>query len=371
VHRILALALATGCGFQTAPGAQIDATPDSPPPIDAAVDAPVDAPGICLGTLVTVCREQEPTAHLAFKKPETIDTDRDPRCAAQSQGPGLPELCVMVGRDVRIEDPIIAIGTRPLVLVAFRDLGITSTGSLVLTSPRGAPHGAGANDPGCNAPSAGASLAGGAGGGAGGSLGGTGGAGGTGSTGAAAAGMPGAPLGMLTRMTGGCPGSAGGQAGGSTGGAAGNGGGAVMLIARSKLILAGVVSAGGGGGSPAASLAGGGGGGSGGFIGLEARTFNIAPTMTLMANGGGGASGGTAPLGDFGDDGHPALIPAQGGVAAGTAVGGNGSLTTTAGSAGGPGTGGGGGGGGSGGVILVIGATALAGTASPRPTFMP
>lgn len=369
------LVLAAGCGFQTAPGARSDASPDSLPPVDAAVDAagdaPVDAPGICAGTFVTVCRAEEPTAHLAFKKPETVDTDRDPRCAVQPQGPGLPELCVMVGRDVRIEDPIIAIGTRPLVLVAFRDLGITSTGSLVLTSPRGAPHGAGANDPGCNAPTAGTGLAGGAGGGAGGSLGGAGGAGGTGSTGAAAAGMPGAPLGTPARLTGGCPGSAGGQAGGSAGGAGGNGGGAVMLIARNKLILAGVVSAGGGGGGAAASLAGGGGGGSGGFIGLEARIYSIAPTMTLMANGGGGASGGAAPLGDFGEDGQPMLIPALGGVAAGAAVGGNGSLTTTPGAAGGPGTGAGGGGGGSGGVILVIGASALAGAASPLPTFVP
>jgi hypothetical protein len=371
--RIAVLVLVAGCGFST-PGARSDASPDSDVPIDAAVDAPdvpIDARGICIGTFVTVCREVAPADHIALNKPETIDTDVDPRCAVQPQGPGLPALCVMAGRDVKIDDPIIAIGSRPLVLVAFRDLNVTSVGSLVLTSPRGGAPGAGANDPGCSTPTAGGNLATGAGGGAGGSLGGSGGGGGTGGAGVASAGMAGAPHGTPARVIGGCRGSSGGQAGASTGGAGGNGGGAVMLIARNKMTIAGVVTAGGGGGDAAANLAGGGGGGSGGFIGLDAATYIISATATLAANGGGGASGGGAPLGDFGDDGKPALLPALGGVAPGVAGGGNGSLTTTVGGGGTPGAGGGGGGGGSGGVILVVGATSMPAMHSPQPIFLP
>jgi hypothetical protein len=370
---ILVLVIVSGCGFRS-PVAGDDAMQ----PIDGGTDAPadslLDAPsGICIGRFVLVCRPTLPV-NLPLLAPATINTDLDPRCALQDQGPGTPQVCVMAGNDIRIDAQITVIGSHPLVLAAFHDLNITGKGNLVLTSPRDGLPGAGANDPACHPATAGGNGGAGGGGGAGGSFGGAGGAGGTGDlAGAASAGQPGTPITPILRVTGGCKGSKGGDAGLTTGGAPGNGGGAVMLIAANKLTLAGTVTAGGGGGLPAIA-AGGGGGGSGGFVGLDAKTYAIMGRVA--ANGGGGASGGAVLPGGPGSDGDSSITTAAPGGPApiGGGAGGDGSIALQSdGTAGqnAPNGGGGGGGGGGAGVILVKGTAPAGGAFSPPLTTVP
>lgn len=339
-------------------------------PIDA---GPSDAAsGPCVGRFILICRPAVPPS-LSITKDATIDTDQEPRCVMEDQGPGAPALCVMTGMDIRVDAAITVIGSHPLVLAAFQDLNITPKGKLILTSTRGMKPGAGANDLACHSPTAGGNGVAAAGGGAGGSFGGTGGAGGTGGTGSVTAGMPGAPIMPIIHVTGGCKGSKGGDDGVTAGGAPGDGGGAVMLIAARKLILDGLVTAGGGGGNVPGALGGGGGGGSGGFVGLDAKTYAIKGQVA--ANGGGGASSGaTALLGAPGEDGTASTTNvANGGVAPlGGAAGGDGSIGALQnGAMGQPGVNGGGGGGGGAGVILLKGTAPTGGTYSPALTIVP
>jgi hypothetical protein len=371
---MIVLVIASGCGFHST--AASVAGDDAMQPIDAGTDTPVDtlfdAPsGLCIGKFVLVCRPVEPP-NLALLTLETINTDTDPRCQLQSQGSGAPQLCVMAGRDVKVDAKVTVIGSRPLVLAAYHDLNIAMNGNLILSSPSGQPSGAGANDPACHASMPGGNGALGSGGGAGGSFGGSGGAGGTGDGGAATAGTPGAPVTLIDRVIGGCKGSPGGNAGLTPGGLPGNGGGAVMLIAANKLTLVGIVTAGGGGGLPAI-VAGGGGGGSGGFVGLDAKSYMMV-TGQVTANGGGGASGGTATVGLPGNDGTSSTtIAAPGGPALAGGGGGSGSIAAQlSGTAGQDAASGGGGGGGAAGVILVKGAAPPpGGSYSPPLTIVP
>jgi hypothetical protein len=368
--RLLLVVLAAGCGFRTS-ALQGDAGADAVVISDAQVlvDAPLDGPSVCVGRFVQVCREEMPV-DLRLRDAETINTDTDPRCVAQNQGANQPTLCVITANDLRIDNAITVIGTRPLVLAAFNDLNITPAGAIILSSPRGMPAGPGANDPACNTPTPGADSADGAGGGAGGSFGGSGGPGGAGG-GPTTGGAPGAPLVMPTRVTGGCPGSKGGNAGATQGGAPGNGGGAVMLIAANRLTI-GSITAAGCGGSSTAALGGGGGGGSGGFVGFDAATY-MTSNAFVTANGGGGGSGGVGAIGGAGQDGQPSITSAAaGGVAALAASGGTGSITPFSfGSLGNPSSGGASGGGGSAGVILVKSTQTIGGSYSPPPTYVP
>jgi hypothetical protein len=353
--------------------AEVDAPSNTS--LDAAIDAAIDgAIASCFGQFVTVCLPPV-LPDLSLAKSGVIDTDQDPRCVMQGQGPGAPVLCVLAGMDVEVDAAIAVIGSHPLVVAAIRDLRITATGSLSLTSGRDALPGAGANDPLCGSAAAGVNGTTGAGGGAGGSFGGTGGGGGAGAT---SAGTPSTPFGALTRVVGGCAGSGGGDVGAVTGGAPGNGGGGVVLLAGRTLTLDGFVTAGGGGGATAsAQAAGGGGGGSGGFVALDAVAYEI--TGLIAANGGGGGSGaGLLSPGASGGDGiASATVAASGGVGGEPPVaggaGGRGSLGVERDGDIGRSTAAGGGGGGGGAGLIVIEAATLpsGGTYSPQPTLLP
>ena len=328
---------------------------------DAATEPPADA-SACFGTgLVRLCLDAAPSQPVTFGD-ATLDTDTSPACVGYD-GTGL---CVVAGTDVAITGTLRATGSRPLVVVAARS--ITVLGGLDVASRRiGASMslGAGAAGPGTLCVTGGTPAQ--EGGGPGGSFGGRGGDGGLGGGNASAAAAP--AVTGVTSLRGGC----GGRAGqGTSPGAAGAGGGAVYLIARTGIAVAGSINASGAGGGGAVLEGGGGGAGSGGMIGLDAPLVGVAGVV--FANGGGGGEGGGMATGNSGANPVSPIAAALGGSggAPNGGDGGNGSAGASKVGARGSNntaTAGGGGGGGGAGVILVVpGPPTGIGAVSPPPS---
>ena len=268
-------------------------TQDSSIQIDADLtDAP---PGsICFGTglIKNFCfaPDQIPTTDLVL--PARFDTSIDANCARLLTQNNGPEICVMVGRayTLPVADELRVIGTRPLAIVTTQ--GITIAGSLSVASvpgERGAGTASGLLCSAVGIGQPGAGVATGGGGGGGGALTTAGGDGGEG-FGVVPGGMGGLTR-LVTRVRGGCDGARGGNHDTSMGGQPGAGGGAIYLLTNGVLTVSGLINASGAGGGAPKVRAGGGGGGSGGFIGLDAKTFDIVMAR-IFASGGSGASGG-------------------------------------------------------------------------------
>jgi len=331
-----------------------------PLPRDAGIDVPGEQTGdamACFGTLARACIDTSGAQDLDLR--DNINTDGDPKCIAVSHPGESPDLCVIVGANVRVET-VVATGDRALVIVAIGDVEIM--GRLDVSSQRGTRRGAGAGM--CASGNGQTGIAGG--GGAGGSFGGVGGAGGLafGSNGGMAL-----PVQPVTNVHGGCGGGHGGG-GIAMGCAAGDGGGAVSIVSTTRIQVNGQILANGAGGVGGGTEAGGGGGGSGGLVALEAPSLEVPGQV--IANSGGGGEGGAGAAGNAGNDGQTQFDnPANGGSGS-TAAGGDGgagtALIVVDGAAGSMGTSnaGGGGGGGGAGVVWVQG-TLTGSRISPAP----
>ncbi len=302
-------------------------------------DVPADA-GNCFGAgLVRVCLPSLPTEPHTFTG--ALDTDGLDCIVDQGR-------CVLAGTMVQIASLRVT-GSRPAVFVATDSIAVDT---LLDVASHGGVAGAAANASAC-VPAQTASQDG---GGAGGTFGARGGNGGVGSLNSAESALDVS----VTAFRGGCPGATGA---GTNPGAGGASGGAVYLIARARIAVAGSINASGapGGGG---QTGGGGGGGSGGMVGLEAPMVSV--TGAVFANGGGGGEGG--PAGGAGTTPAMATSPAAGGTGGGGGDGGAGSAgTTKVGGRGGDAASGGGGGGGGAGVIVVIPTQVTGGVLSPAP----
>jgi hypothetical protein len=326
--RVLAfIALLAACNFQaTRVDNQIDASAGEPmadatvPAVDAAIpDAAVPAVDarLCYGVgIVQVCFSTLPVGNPNLPIGGTFNTDGAGCTLVVGQQAG-PALCVIAATSVTVTGNLVAIGNRPLVLVATDTLTVTPSGTIDVSSVSGAGarRGAGGDATQCTTLNKGQSDSGGAGGGAGGSFGTIGGKGGTGDlnnsnppSGAGAGANPANPLSIPTVLHGGCAGGAGGE--GSmeqerTGGLGGDGGGALYLIAGSRIAIEGNVFASGAGGRVTSGAGGrqegAGGGGSGGMIVLDAPTLQI--NGRVVANGGAGGGGGGGSGGTQGGNG--------------------------------------------------------------------
>ncbi|HEU0030395.1 MAG TPA: hypothetical protein VFQ53_07180 [Kofleriaceae bacterium] len=350
-----------GDGGMTGSDARADATPDTP-----ILDAPIDGGAFCIGSFLQVCTNTMPSTDRNLAN-SAFDTGDDTNCDQILQGPAGPAVCVVVGHKITITGTFRAFGPRPLAFAAFTDFIINSNVELSVSSTADS-TGAGANDASCELVTINGGNGSGGGGGAGGSHHGTGGAGGSaigagaGSTSAVAA---------WSFVRGGCPGGRGGEGtAAAAGGLGGASGGAVMIIGKNKISVAGGagIAASGEAGRPGDVVGGGGGGGgSGGFIGFDTPMLDIKATARIIANGAGGASGSSATAGSPGEDGKDTPDVATGGSGGGGS-GGDGSNDTVlaggSGGAGGAGIGGGGGGGGAG-VILTFDAVPANGIFSP------
>ena len=327
--KVLALtAILAACSFQStrAPGADVDAS--SGPGIDAAVDGapPPDVAVIspdaqsCYGVgILKVCLARLPAGPINLPGLlNPLDTDITANCDQVVAQQGGPALCVVAGTTVMVNGGMVAIGARPLVIVATDSITVNGGAKIDVSSVTGsgARRGAGSNAAECSRSDKGKNDSGGAGGGAGGSFGTVGGTGGTGDGNnsdppgtAATGGNPGAADPSPSVVHGGCVGGAGGEGQNSDprnpGGAPGDGGGAVYLIASNRITISGDIFASGGGGRVTVGTGGrqegGGGGGSGGMIILDAQTIQVQGRV--VANGGAGAGGGGDSGGTVGGDG--------------------------------------------------------------------
>jgi hypothetical protein len=278
-----------------------------PPPVDAR---------LCYGAgIVQVCLATLPTVNPNLPVGGQFDTSGG-GCNLVVGQQGGPALCVVTGVNVTVTGSLVAIGGRPLVLVATDTLTVNGSGTIDVSSVSGdgARRGAGGNATECSRSQNGEDNDGGAGGGAGGSFGTVGGRGGTGDTnndppggGLGVGGEPGSAQPSTTVLRGGCIGGAGGDGEGprNAGGPGGDGGGAVYLIAGSRIAVDGNVFASGAGGRVTTGMdgrqEGAGGGGSGGMIVLDAPTIQV--NGRVVANGGAGGGGGGAVGGTPGGDG--------------------------------------------------------------------
>ncbi|MDB4954798.1 MAG: hypothetical protein JWO36_2367 [Myxococcales bacterium] len=343
--RFVLLALVAGCSFSAGNAGSGDAhlsdATDATDATDGRIvdDAPIDAPNMCFGTTVHVCLTTLPTGPRALPASpfDTGGTSCD-QIVTQTNG---PDLCVLAGTTISVSSAFVAIGSRPLVLVATDSLTVSNTLDVSSTiQPRR--KGAGANANGCvSTGMVGTSDMGGGGGGAGGSFGTVGGNGGIGDTnnnfppaGVAPGGVAAAAQ-TPQHLRGGCPGGKGGDGddpgmnpNASPGGPAGDSGGAVALIAHNSITIPGGVYASGAGGEATPGLSGsnncgltnggfeqgGGGAGAGGMIVIDAPAITIAGRV--VANGGAGAGGGGCQGGTSGGDGTTASWNAR--AAAGT-----------------------------------------------------
>lgn len=249
------------------------------------------------------------------------------------------------------------VGVRPVIIVSLKDILVlgaiqVGAGAQACTAAGGGGNGGGGT----------LSYKSGGGGGGFASVGGAG-----GSVAAGAAGGAAGAVNLGTQLRGGCP---GGLGGGSTARAS-PGGGALQLVARQTITVAGVISAPGRGGEGGGFGNGGNGGGSGGDLLLEAQQV-VASSGGLTCNGGGGGEAGTPNAGQAG---QLTTTPARGGtdgIAGGS--GGDGAADVTAAQ---PGegssffAGGGGGGGGLGRIRINVTNSCNIGpqvTLSPAPT---
>jgi hypothetical protein len=320
-----------------------------------------DAATTCHGTglLSSVCIEAESGSMLVLRG--IIDTSGGDCHLVQRQVVG-PELCVLFASNISLGETFVAIGSRPLVLVATDT--ITVAHLLDVSSTREGRVGAGAQSS-CDG-GAGTAFTGGS-GGAGGSFGFIGAAG---RDTAVEGGKPRRPT-ELADVRGGCAGGAGGSMTSAVAG--GDGGGAVYLIAANKIDVTteGEIAAGGAGGAGGGLGNGGGGGGAGGLIALDAPTMTIAGSVFARGGGGGGGGGavGNAVAGEPGADPSTATGQTRGGAGAGGGgTGGDGCGTTVGGIPGTPGGGGGGGGGGGCGIVRIYGQRAITGAVIPDAT---
>jgi hypothetical protein len=255
------------------------------------------------------------TATLVIAQPTSIDTTTGTVTPAlpsdvivlasvpQHEG---PFVMVIQARRIEIRSALIAVGDRPLILVATEALVVDAA---IDVSASGATAGAGGlrQGPGVGRDGQrGTNVA--DSGGSGGSYGTLGGVGGV--SGGVAGGLTGATYAEADSLQGGSVGGRGttpacGQPGGA-------GGGAIQLTAASITIMASI-DAGGGGGRRGDSCMGdgtsGAGGGSGGMIFLQSP--DLAGSGMLVANGGGGG-GGASASGASGADGEDGSI-ARGG----------------------------------------------------------
>ncbi|MEO8699063.1 MAG: hypothetical protein ABI867_03435 [Kofleriaceae bacterium] len=314
-------------------GMSIDASPDS------------SLGEVCAGTDVF-------RAQLCFTGPfedldldeGTIDTDND--CdVTRPQAAGQPDLCILRGRKVNIDDDrvVTVTGSRVLVLWAETTIEVDSGAELLVNSTQGR-AGPAAGDPSCSQVLTGGTGGSAGSGGAGATFHGRGGNGGSAVGGTnAVADISAAPL---TYLRGGCGGGTGGGAAGN----AGVGGGAVYLVSANTIKIDGTINASGGNGTVASATAGGGGGGSGGAIVFDAiGGTTVTASGQVFALGGGGSSGGSTVSGGVGMEAQSPSMFATGGSKTGTGFGGNGSNPDLGGSGqDSPASGGGGGGGGGG-----------------------
>jgi hypothetical protein len=279
--------------------------------------------------------------------PDVVDTGALPNSCEATVTVNGQELCVIVGKSITINAPLVTRGSRPLVIVATSQFTVTAQGTVLANSESAGRKAPGANFQGCNS-SAGGSSGSGNGGGAGGSFSGTGGPGGKGNQAAVAGGAPIPPvLPPYNELRGGCRGGHGGGASGS----GSDSGGAIYVIAQDSISISGVINASGAGGL-AMPLGGGGGGGSGGMIVLDAPAIMLNDAA-LVAHGGGGGGGYGTSNGTTGGD--PTTANSYVGLGGGGGLGGgdggdgsiinspNGGLASDASSLGASGGGGGGG----------------------------
>jgi hypothetical protein len=350
-------------------------------------DAHLDDGGMCFGTKDIICLAMEPSGTLILPTTTPLSTDTD--CTEVVLGQ-----CVVAAQDIDVTGMLIAIGTRPLVLIAVNTIMID--GSVDVSSKTAPPRiGASANDASCSTANAGASDSGGGGGGAGGSFTTIGAAGGVGDlnmnhppNGSAPGGMATVPT-IVSHLRGGCPAGRGGEGddpstdlGLSPGGPGGASGGAVRLIANTQIVVGGAIYASGAGGGTTMGNSGscatnnggyeqgGGGGGTGGMIWLDAPSVMVAGT--IAANGGGGAGGGGCYGGSPGTDGTTSSwnARASGGTGETADSGGDGGAGAAAGLAaltGSSADSGAGGGGGSEGIVWIDGSLVGGAMISPAP----
>lgn len=361
--RVWALALVVGgCSFSATPGGGAGGQDAQVPP-DAAIDGPGDGSSepVCLGSYIRIC-VPAPSSTLMLMAGR-LDTQQSLLCAPYTATP-MVSACVVAAQSITIPpgNTVSVSGDRPLVL--FSTGSITISGVLDGAS-RGSSPGPAADTGPCQTnftdPTTGTQ----GGGSWGGSFGGPGHNGGN-TPGGGIGGIA-APPGNVTTLTGGCPGGNGADNGIDTGGGSrGHGGGALLLIAKQTLTIAGTVDASGGGGGGGELGGGGGGGGSGGMIVLDATTVNTPGRC--FANGGGGGEGGSFFSGRDGNESSSPGSAGSGGSggAFGGGNGGNGGFGTTGSRPGSNGSdanqaqggpGGGGAGGGGVGVIKVLSAS--------------
>jgi hypothetical protein len=337
---------------------------DPVPAHDASVDT-TDAGEECIGgVLFQICYDPA-TVPAMLPASRAIDTTTNAQCTQVRDG--TPPVCIIIAQQVDIEDSLRIVGPDPVAIVSTGDLVIGSAGIIDVSSQGGGipSPGAGADTGACTtmAGEAQGTIDNRAGGGAGGSFGGMGGPGGSGPS-KVANGQP-APLDEST-LHGGCPGGAGGARNGSAQARGGDGGGAVYVVAKGTIHIAGRISANaergyGGNTTSPADFPGGGGGGAGGMIVLDADVIVVDAGAALVANGGGGGGGANGTQqGRDGTDGASTGAPGGSGGGGGTSIGGDGgagsSRNRNDGSPGGSGgstQGGGGGGGGGAGFIRI------------------
>ena len=314
-------------------------------------------------TLFTPCFAAAPTGDVVLGG--TIDTDSSNLCSVQHQSGG-PDVCVVAGNTLTVQQNFRASGSRPLVLAAVTDLTVKA---MLDISGGAQTAAAGANSGDCLGTAPGGDDATSPGGGGGGALGApsaSGGAGFAGATGGAGTGLIATP----TFVRGGCDGKKGGTKGSAAGGAGGTAGGALYLIAGNSVDVQGsgtIAAPGGGGMGGASGGAGGGGGASGGFVGLDAPDVSVDGTIYANGGGGGGGAGiaGAGGTGQTGTLGNSAGGAATGGGGAG-GTGGVGATGATGGKVPGSNDCGGGGGGGSIGIVWMNYTTAtVTGTIVP------
>lgn len=364
------------CGFSVPAGPRDGAAgTDDGTGAAATVDGPnVDAPagGLCFGEgNFIVCLAALPTSAVRYDGVSSIITSGG-QCPGEVVIPSTgPELCVVAGTTVTVNEFVDVSGTRPLVLVATSGaLTVTSIATIDASAFRNGGAGPGSNFASCAAPGTAGSASNGSGGGAGGSFGTRGGNGGAGG---GAAGGTAAPASTPVFLRGGCRGAVGGTSSGA-GGLGGDSGGALYLVANTTLSINGRIDASGASGDGAPSgKGGGGGGGSGGMIALWGRNgISIGATAVVFANGAGGGGGAdaAAPGGNGFESTGPLVIGAggPGGNGVGTAGGAGATLVAPGQSATASTKGGGGGGGGVGVIKNVSGQSITAGSFSPPPS---
>jgi hypothetical protein len=337
-----------------------------------------DAADLCFGPApFIVCLPEPPTGPATFAW-SSIDTyDTYDGTTANKCANGIGEVVAVSGTSVcaisattLMLKNVVATGPRPLVFVASETISVEG-GLLARGTSLGA--GPGANSASCADVSmvGGTESSHGAGGGAGGSFGEAGGDGGGGAT--SAPGGIAAPANSQPEnvLRGGCPGGRGGAGTYGVSAIAGDSGGAVYLVARDAITIAGTIDASGTGGGRGEANGGGGGGGSGGMIVLAAPTLAFV-SGSVFANGGGGGGGASS---DVGVAGHISSSPSSPGLSGaadsgGATPGGNGGFQSVAAESAAQATAGaGGGGGGSVGVIRILSGQEIPATnVSPAPS---